>query len=369
MHKKMAPFGLSENSKKRSNRMRSRLKNGIVSTRGNEGACPLVHSRTGSWYVAKKKSKKESIIELFFYLFYNLNKMKAGQTFKRNFLFLFFIFILLFKAGIGLQSKSPVYHVEYLTIDDGLSQGSVNCILQDSTGFLWFGTQDGLNRYDGYEFIIFKNLPFDSNSLSYNWIQTMIESEPGVLWLGTRSKGLNRFDTLNQRFTRFRHTPGDETGLSSNRIQALYRDSGGVLWIGTMGGGLNRLDPDANRGTFTHYKNIPGSPSSLSHNEVNAIYEDFSGSLWIGTNKGLNRFDHQTGQFTRFFHDANDPGSLSGDAITVITGDSKGNLWIGTLNDGLNRYILSENRFERFRHHARDPNSLCSNTVSRVNLK
>jgi signal transduction histidine kinase/ligand-binding sensor domain-containing protein len=292
--------------------------------------------------------------------------MKPYQTFRRNFLFLFFIFILLFKAGIGLQSKSPVYHVEHLTIDDGLSQSSVNCILQDSMGFLWFGTQDGLNRYDGYEFRIFKNRPFDNNSLSNNWIQTMIESEPGVLWLGTWSTGLNRFDTLNNRVTRWKHTPGDNTGLSSDRIRALYRDSGGVLWIGTWGGGLNRLDPGTDTAAFTHYKNIPGDPSSLSHNEVSTIYEDISANLWIGTSKGLNLFDRQTGQFTRFFHDASDAGSLSGDAVTVITGDDKGNLWVGILNSGLNRYLRGENRFERFIHHPRDPNSLCSNTVSNL---
>lgn len=292
--------------------------------------------------------------------------MKLDHPFRRNFLFLLFIFILLFKGRIGLQSKSPVYHIEYLTIDDGLSQSSVNCIIQDSMGFLWFGTQDGLNRYDGYEFKIFKNLPFDSNSLSQNWIQTMIESEPGVFWLGTWSNGLNRFDTLNQRITRFKHTPGDNTGLSSSRIRALCLDSSGVLWIGTLGGGLNRLDPISNTGTFIHYKNIPGDPSSLSHNEVTAIYEDVSGSLWVGTTKGLNRFDRQSGQFTRFFHKTDDPGSLSGDTITVISGDSKSNLWIGTLNSGLNRYIRGENRFERFTCHAQNSNSLCSNTVSNL---
>ncbi len=292
--------------------------------------------------------------------------MRPVQIFRGNFLFLLFIFMVLFKTGMGSPSKSPVYHVEHLTIDDGLSQSSVNCTLQDSMGFLWFGTQDGLNRYDGYEFKIFKNLPFDDNSLSGNWIHTMIESGPGVLWIGTWSSGLNRFDTLNHQFTHFRHTPGDDRGLSSSRIRALYRDPSGVLWIGTWGGGLNRLDPAANTGTFTHYKNIPGNPASLSHNEVSTIYEDTSGSLWIGTVKGLNRFDRQTGQFTHFFHKADDPGSLSGDEISVITGDSKGNLWVGTVNSGLNRFIRSENRFERFINHPQDPNSLCSDTVSNL---
>jgi two-component system sensor histidine kinase ChiS len=292
--------------------------------------------------------------------------MKTVHIFRRNFLFLLFILMVLFKTGISSQSKSPVYHVEHLTIDDGLSQSSVNCILQDSMGFLWFGTQDGLNRYDGYEFRIFKNRPFDDNSLSGNWIHTMIESEPGVLWIGTWSSGLNRFDTFNHRITRFRHTPGDDKGLSSSRIRALYRDPSGVLWIGTWGGGLNRLDPGTTTGTFTHYKNIPGNPASLSHNEVSTIYEDISGSLWIGTIKGLNRFDRQTGRFTHFFHQADDPGSLSGDEISVITGDSKGNLWVGTLNSGVSRFIRSENRFERFRHYPQDPNSLCSDTVSNL---
>jgi len=264
-------------------------------------------------------------------------------------------------AAAGVQAQSPDYKFEYITMEDGLSQSSVNCTIQDSTGFLWFGTQSGLNRYDGYEFRVFKHNPFDSNSITDNWVQVMLETEPNVLWLGTWSEGLNRFDTVNKEITRFIHTPGNKKGLIHNSIRALCRDLEGALWIGTRGG-LDRLEPGSE--TFTHYLPIPGDPTSLSHTEITAVYRDQNNTLWIGTSKGLNRFNRGTGTFTRFFHHTEDPGSLSSDNITAIAGDKKGNLWVGTKNSGLNRMLPGQNRFQRFQHAPEVPASLCSNTVS-----
>jgi len=298
--------------------------------------------------------------------------MKIHRKFKNCFFFLFFIFsaALFIDAEGGPTNPADNFQFEYITMRDGLSQSSINCILQDSVGFLWFGTQDGLNRYDGYEFKIFKNQPFESNSLSNNWIQTMVETEPGVLWIGTWGEGLNRFDTLKNQVTRYNHTPGNPKGLSHNSIRALCKDTPRALWIGSRGGGLSRLDLET--GAFTHYTHNPTDPYSLSHNEVTAIYKDSDGALWVGTSKGLNRFDPQTRKFTRYFHNPGDPGSLSSNAVTTIAGDGKGNLWIGTLNGGLNLYIPNERererggRFQHFKHQANDPNSLCNNTISSI---
>ncbi len=270
------------------------------------------------------------------------------------------LFFLVFIAT-ALQAQNTNYKFEYITMQDGLSQSTVNSILQDSTGFLWFATQDGLNRYDGLEFRVFKHNPFDGNTQSQNWVHVMVETEPGVLWLGTWGEGLNRFDTVNRRVTRFKHTPGDNDSLINNNIRALGADSTGTLWVGTKGG-LDRLAPGST--TFTHYRHISGDPTSLSHNEVTAIYRDRTGTLWVGTSKGLNRFDSRSGRFHRFHHRPGAPESLSGNSISAITGDRSGNLWVGTRFNGLNRFIPGQNRSQRFKHHPDDPGSLCSNTVS-----
>ncbi|MDQ1355070.1 MAG: hypothetical protein QG657_5379, partial [Acidobacteriota bacterium] len=298
--------------------------------------------------------------------------MKIHRKFKYCLLFLFFIFsgvLSLNAVGDSIPSAEN-FQFEYITMRDGLSQSSINCILQDSVGFLWFGTQDGLNRYDGYEFKVFKNQPFESNSLSNNWIQTMVETEPGILWIGAWGEGLNRFDTFKNQVTRYLITPGSGNpgGLRYTNIKALCKDTPHVLWIGSRDGGLSRLDLET--GVFTHYTHNPNDPYSLSHNEVTSIYKDSAGALWVGTSKGLNRFDPQTRKFTRYFHDAGDPGSLGSNSVTALAGDSKGNLWIGTLDSGLDLCTTATReqvcRFQHFKHNSNDPHSLCSNTISGI---
>lgn len=283
------------------------------------------------------------------------------MTFKITFLCLL-CFVL---PVVVLQPQNPDFKFEYITLENGLSQSSVNCTIQDSTGFLWFGTQSGLNRFDGYEFEVFKHNPFDSNSITNDWVQVMVETEPGVLWLGTWSEGLNRFDTVNQKITRYTYTPGNKKGLIHNSIRALHADSAGVLWIGTRGG-LGRLPLGSE--TFTHYLHIPGDPTSLSHPEVTAIYEDRNNTLWIGTSNGLNRFNRQTDTFTHFFFHPDDPEGLTGNKISALTGDERGNLWVGTKKSGLNRMIPGQSRFQRFKHDPAVPAGLCSNTVSSLQI-
>ncbi|MGD9317883.1 MAG: two-component regulator propeller domain-containing protein, partial [Anaerolineae bacterium] len=161
------------------------------------------------------------------------------------------------------------------SIEQGLSQSVVSSILQDSRGFMWFGTQDGLNRFDGYEFVVYKHDPEDPDSLGGNFVQALHEDVSGTLWIGTNGGGISKLDRETGRFTHLRHDPRDPNSLSSNVVLALYEDREGMLWIGTSGGGLDRLDPDT--GEFVHYKNDPEDPHSLSHNVVQAITEDREG--------------------------------------------------------------------------------------------
>lgn len=184
-----------------------------------------------------------------------------------------------------------------LSIEQGLSQNSVNCILQDRTGFMWFGTETGLNRFDGYTFKIFLPREGDANSLSNSWINALYEDEHGSIWVGTEN-GLNRYLPSRERFVRYFHDPANPSSLSSNRIFCIYEDHSGRLWIGTDAG-LNQLDRSHNR--FIHYRHNPADPNSLSNDVIRTIMEDPYGRLWVGTSGGgLDCLDPTTGRFLHF---------------------------------------------------------------------
>ncbi len=175
---------------------------------------------------------------------------------------------------------SPYLKFGRLTSEDGLSNDSVWGIAQDSQGFMWFGTLDGLNRYDGNDFKLYRHDPDDPHRLSDNTIRGLIADHTGTLWIGTWAKGLNQFDRSTERFIRYQHNPDDPRSLSNDSIRAVIEDRTGSLWVGTMDG-LNKFDRDT--GQFVRYKHDPADPSSLSHNVVFMVYEDQAGILWVGT--------------------------------------------------------------------------------------
>ncbi|GAB4415205.1 MAG: hypothetical protein Kow002_00110 [Anaerolineales bacterium] len=249
---------------------------------------------------------------------------------------------------------------DHIGLEDGLSQSTVHAILQDRLGFIWFGTEDGLNRYDGNEFKIFRPDPYLEDSLSDRWITSIIEDQQGYLWIGTRLGGLNRYDSRSGKFRTYRHEPNNPNSISSNRVNTILEDTQGFLWIGTDNG-LNRFNPKTN--TFTHFYNIPGVETSLSNNHISVLFEDSKGMLWIGTSDGgLNRLDADTFTFTRFMYEVKNPSSLSSNAINDIAEDQRGNLWVATPT-GLNRMSPFTNYFVRYTHDDNDPNSLIDNSV------
>jgi serine phosphatase RsbU (regulator of sigma subunit)/ligand-binding sensor domain-containing protein len=291
------------------------------------------------------------------------------------------IFCLTLAFVLCLPIKSPAQQqkvkFEHISLEHGLSQSIVRVILQDSKGFLWFGTQDGLNKYDGYNFTVYKYDPFDSNSLSNTDIWAIYEAptEPEALWIGT-SGGLNRLDRETETVTRFQHDPNNPESLSNNFIQRIYEDKTGQLWVLTgddYGAWLDRFDRKT--GTFTHYRHHPMSPKSLSHSTVTAFFEDRSGTLWIGTPAGLNKFDRKAESFIHYRHDPNNANSLSYDFILSIFESSKepGVLWIGTgdpqtltKGGGLNRFDTVTGKFAHFKHDPKNPNSLSSDVVGPI---
>lgn len=271
---------------------------------------------------------------------------------------------ILLLAYAPLLGQIPELSFHHITVDDGLSQNTVLCIYQDSKGFLWIGTQDGLNRYDGYTFTVYKHDVFDSNSISLNYVWAILEDHAGALWIGTDGGGLNQLDRNTGRFIHYMHDPESSASLSSNFVLSIYEDRSGTLWIGTTGG-LNKLDRTTHQ--FSHYVNESTSPHSLSHNNARAIYEDHTGTLWIGTDGGgLNRFDRSTGRFTRFLADPENPHSLSHNRVRSIHEDRAGTLWIGTWGGGLNRFDREKELFTRFVNDPKNPASLSHNAAMAV---
>ncbi len=238
--------------------------------------------------------------------------------------------------------KTPV-KFEQLGTRQGLSQNSVFCILKDSKGFMWFGTEVGVNRYDGREFKVFEPVPGDPNSLSHPIVMALCEDHTGALWVGTQ-KGLNRYDRNLDTFTRFSHEEANPGSLSSDFIRCIYEDSRQVLWIGTNHG-LNRLERET--GTFTSFAfdTDPYNPRRRV-DIINTITEDSRGRLWFGTSFGLHRYNREAGTFTRYLSIPEDPGTLDHFYISEICEDRGGTLWIATMA-GLNKLAPGGESFIR----------------------
>ncbi|MCK5280737.1 MAG: PAS domain S-box protein, partial [Cyclobacteriaceae bacterium] len=214
--------------------------------------------------------------------------------------------------------------------NNGLSSQSVSSIEQDSKGFMWFGTQSGLNRFDGYEFKVYKKQPFNSNSLSNDKIQTLYMDENDVLWIGTY-QGLCKFNIKTEIFTRYPYIDGDSTSLSNNVVISILKDSSGRLWVGTADG-LNLFNSE--KGSFKHYFYNSGDPNSLSNNVIRAVHEDYEGNIWVGTYGGINRYRDKTDDFISYQHDNNNPATIASNNVMVIKQVKERELWLGTWGGG-----------------------------------
>ncbi len=242
------------------------------------------------------------------------------------------ILIILFVLFFIRPGSCQAIKFKHLSEQNGLSKGVVNCMLQDRFGFLWFGTEDGLNRYDGYTFRVFRNIPGDTNSLSDNNIWSLFEDHDGNLWIGTQDGELNCFNPESEKFEHF-ITATDKT-LKGNSITCVYRDKKDILWLGTYKGGLYRVD--IKKGSVLNWMPDPGDKSSLSNAFVTSIYEDPGENLWIGTYNGLcllNK-DSPGHPFTRFYHDPADVNSLTDNIVWKIfpSKTDKEHIWVCTYN-------------------------------------
>jgi len=234
---------------------------------------------------------------------------------------------LTLSPAVWARPLPPPLRFDHLSVEDGLSQSTVFTILQDRLGYLWFGTEDGLNKFDGYEFTIYRHQGNAPGSISDNWISALYEDRAGVLWVATR-KGIDRFDRASGSFT---HIPAS---LQGQEAWCLSEDSAGGFWLGTDAG-LYQLDRKAM--TLTHFPVDPERPKEVG---VRSILPDRSGDLWLATwGRGLVRFDPRRQVMTRA------PAEKVMDRLRVLYEGRDGRLWVGG-EDGLAELDRSKGRLE-----------------------
>jgi len=268
----------------------------------------------------------------------------------------FFLLIL------PLLSYADQTDVEFKRIStrEGLSQTSVSSIVQDFRGFMWFGTEDGLNRYDGRSFRIYNNDFNDAASLSYNNISAVFEDKQKNLWIGTLGGGLNKYIRDKDKFIHYTECVDDSNCITDNFIRAIIEDHLGRLWIGTDNG-LNIFDPKTE--IFT--KIFSGGSTKLDSSKITALLEDDSGLIWIGTNNGLHRYDPGTKEIDTYYADPKDLSSLSDNFILYLMQDKTGNIWAGT-NNGLNKLDLVKNTISQYKTTSKKSFRLSHNKISNI---
>lgn len=211
-----------------------------------------------------------------------------------------------------------------LAMEDGISNNEVYGVIQDSQGYMWFATGDGLDRYDGYTFRVFRHDPNDPGSVSGNFARALYEDPEGRIWLGTFSNGLDLYDPKTGIFKHYHHIAGDPNSLISDNLWALSSLPDGRLLIGTRDAGLDIFDPKDGR--FQHHPAGSG-PDAPSNNYINRILVDHNGRVWVATLSGLDEYDPSGKEPTRYFFA---PGGGSGNDIISLSEDAQGRLWLAT---------------------------------------
>src|SRR6185312_16559688 len=243
-------------------------------------------------------------------------------------------FLLIAAASVAAAADAPPLVLTQLTTADGLPQGTVRAVLQDSQGFMWFGTEDGLVRYDGQQFIRYSYSPGVSRGLPGNFIRQIIEGPRHDLWLAING-GLARWNRARDDFTVYRHDPRDGRSLASDQVNAVEIDAQGRIWIGTADAGIDVLEPRTGR--FEHWRHEAANAGSLASNQVTSLTRDRAGNLWVGTDAGLDELVRGGYDFRHFRSVRGDPHTLSGSSVTQVLEDRSGSLWVGTSDGGLDR--------------------------------
>jgi signal transduction histidine kinase/ligand-binding sensor domain-containing protein/DNA-binding response OmpR family regulator len=281
----------------------------------------------------------------------NLN-IQLSMILKSRIRVLFIIFLLL--TSIKFKGNSQEINFKHITINDGLSQNAVFAIMKDSRGFMWFGTKDGLNRYDGYNFLIYQHNPFDSTTLSANYITSIFEDSHGFIWVGTYDRGINIYDRKKDVFYRVNLGKDGLSLRNTFEIKAIDEDSQGNVWVATSGDGLFRVkvNPENFEFTIKRFIRETGNNNSLGSNQVFSIHCDNDDILWMGTNSGLTQFDLKSDKFINhaiITKNPKAPETAAQDAISSIHESENGTLWLG-MTGGLVKYNKDNGRYKYYPH-------------------
>lgn len=249
-----------------------------------------------------------------------------------------------------------------ITVKEGLPSNTVNAIIKDKKGFMWFGTTNGLCKFDGINLVTYRNIPGNNRSLPSNEVLTLSEDREGRIWIGTGGGGLCYYDQEQDFFLKYKGD-GSWKQMSNIAARAILEDHDGELWVGTYGD-LRKFNLKNGHITRPPLPYLP--KSELGRFVVLSLFEDSRKQMWIGTNMGLYLYDSATGSLQKFDHNDLDPQSLSDNRIKTITQDKQGNIWIGTI-DGFDKW-LGDGKFLAYKHKANDPNSISNNAVYAVSI-
>ncbi len=242
-------------------------------------------------------------------------------------------------TGFTLSNDHHSLHFETIDISQGLSQNSVMTIAKDQNGFMWFGTEDGLNRYDGITFKQFRHNPLDSSTLNSSSIYSSLVDRHGNLWIGTYVSGLNKYVDSTESFIHYPHDPLDSLTLGEGSIYGLQEDHDGHLWIGTSGSGLFRLNP--NTGISVSVIELITNGGILADPVIYSLFEDHEHQLWISTLNGLSVLDLKTYAMKTYRYDEKNPSSLFDNNVNFVYETYDGEnyqIWVGTNWGGLDLY-------------------------------
>ncbi|RYY58060.1 MAG: hybrid sensor histidine kinase/response regulator [Chitinophagaceae bacterium] len=268
-------------------------------------------------------------------------------------------------SGIFAAGQPPVPKLKFkrISIEQGLSNSTVEIIFQDKRGFIWIGTRDGLNRFDGKQMKVFRFNPADSSSISDNFIKVIYQDQEGILWVGTIN-GLNRFDPTTNSFVRYKQDSAKPGSLSHNFVTHVFEDRQKKLWIATWGGGLNQVSAD--RRSFTRFTYNSNNPRSVSSNYVSYLFEDARGTFWVATKNGLNQFNRELSLFRSLNNLPVFAKSTAARNIRMVSENRTGQLLLATEEAGLLLFNPVDSSIRDFRHFDKDAASLATNQVRAV---
>ena len=259
--------------------------------------------------------------------------------------------LLLFSSAPAWADAPPLV-LEHLTTADGLPQATVMTTLQDSQGFVWLGTEDGLVRFDGHSLFRYARSRTEMASLPGNFVWHVVEDADANLWIAINDAGVAKWDRRTDGFTSYRHDPSNPGSLASDKVRTVLIDGRGYVWIGTFDAGVDVLDPASGR--IDHLRHDPDDPASLAGPRVFALTLDRAGDVWIGTDKGLDRWRSGTRALERV---------LTDEEVSRVLEDRSGTLWIGTFHAGLVRMDRDDGIVQTFRNDPRNAASLPSDDV------